>query len=102
MGRCDNLFLTAEFQYKIKTVENKVLKVKNLTYCQQSNNTILTTKQELLSDLCRVINWLFIILVLVSYKNAGVLLDTGIFYFVVFINERTAALKALGCSTFTT
>src|SRR5512133_1363689 len=49
-------------------IGNKRLKLKNLTYIQQSNNKILTAKCLNMSDLCRVINWLFIILVLVSKK----------------------------------
>jgi hypothetical protein len=41
---------------------------RNLTYLQQSNNKSLTTKKGKVYDLCRVINWLFIIMVLVSKK----------------------------------
>jgi len=35
----------------------------NLTVLQQSNNISLTTLSIKLSDICKVINWLFIILV---------------------------------------
>jgi hypothetical protein len=43
---------------------------KNLTYLQQTNNKFLTAKKEKEYDLCIVINWLFIILVLVSKEIA--------------------------------
>jgi hypothetical protein len=37
------------------------LNVKNLTLLQQTNNKILTEGNGNISDLCGVINWLFII-----------------------------------------
>lgn len=39
---------------------------KSLTYVQQSNNKILTAQHPVKYDICIIINWLFIILVLVS------------------------------------
>jgi hypothetical protein len=45
--------------------------IKNLTNLQQSNNKSLTAKIEKVPHLCSVINWLFIILVLVSKKNVS-------------------------------
>lgn len=35
--------------------------LEKLTFIQQTNNKILTTKRPLISDICKVINWLFII-----------------------------------------
>ena len=40
----------------LKRKKNKIL-----TIIQQTNNTILTSSQRVIYDLCRVINWLFII-----------------------------------------
>jgi hypothetical protein len=74
----------------------------NLNFSKISNNNSLTTKNKHYTDLCRVINWLFITLVLVSYKNACIYLEQAFFYLVVCIKDKTAVLKALGCSTFTT
>jgi hypothetical protein len=69
---------------------------------QQTNNKILTALNLALYDLCRVIDWLFIIMVLVSKKNVCVY-DAGIFFYLYPPKkERTVLLKAIGCSTFTT
>jgi hypothetical protein len=67
-----------------------------------SNNNSLTAIHQHYIDLCSVINWLFITLVLVSYKNACIYLEQAFFYGVVCIKDKTAVLKALGCSTLTT
>jgi hypothetical protein len=71
----EGTFFTFKYMNFCKSVfsSNKRLKLKNLTYIQQSNNKILTAKRSVMCDLCRVINWLFIILVLVSKKIAGIL-----------------------------
>jgi hypothetical protein len=52
---------------------------KKLTKLQQTNNIKLTVLQSIIYNLCSVINWLFIILVLVSYENADSSRVVGIF-----------------------
>jgi hypothetical protein len=46
---------------QIRQIKLTVLKLKNLTYIQQTNNKILTESPGYISHLCSVINWLFII-----------------------------------------
>jgi hypothetical protein len=43
---------------QIRQIKLTVLKLKNLTYIQQTNNKILTESPGYISHLCSVINWL--------------------------------------------
>jgi hypothetical protein len=72
------IFKTDNQQFKsIKT--NMLKKKVNLNFSKLSNNNSLTAKQQKYTDLCNVINWLFITLVLVSYKNACIYMIQAFF-----------------------
>ena len=83
--------------------KNYLIYHKKLTELQQTNNISLTAKKGKLSDLCSVINWLFIILVRLVSKKLSMSLDVGIFFYSIEpINDKTSLLKTIGCSTLTT
>ncbi|MFQ3174538.1 MAG: hypothetical protein ACI87N_002019 [Flavobacteriales bacterium] len=82
---------TSRFRYLNHSEQDNyvltVLKLKNLTLIQQTNNKILTEAKGNISDICSVINWLFIIWFWLV-KELPASKDAGIFYYEVFFIVR--------------